>query len=146
MKIEATKYLIRPFAILFLFAMFLVQDYVSATHVGFNPLSRFYLLPFLCICMIEVLNQTTYWLAKRSEERAAKIKTICFWILIICYFTSDIYIRLHGSVNGEWLFSKKMSAMFLLLVLSVVLPFYGSCPHFRFLVLYGKLEWIKRRK
>jgi hypothetical protein len=132
--------------LLFIYALILTQlgDFIGEIHRGQNLYFDWLWLPAICLFMIEPLNQFTFYLANKNREKAVRIKAIVFWSLFTVYYISDILIRLQAEKTNTWVFTEKWPALFFLLILSAILPWYSFCPNIRFFILVGRFRWKEK--
>jgi len=128
--------------ILFLygFSLLAAGDYISEVYGGKSTYPMWLWIPISCLVLIEVLNQFTFYLAKRQRAKAVVIKAVTFWMLFTVFNLSDIFIRLQADKTGTWAFQQKWSALLILFLLSAILPWYSFCPDIRFILLYGSFS------
>jgi len=133
--------------LLFLYGCVLlnVRDYVGEIHHGKNEYGEWLWIPASCLVLVEVLNQLTFRLAKKNRPRAIHLKALLFWVLFTVYCVSDTLIRLQAQKTGTWVFVEKWSALFVLFIFSVILPWYSLCPDIRFFLLVGEFQWRKEK-
>lgn len=129
--------------LLFLYACVLinVRDYVAEMYRGKNEYGKWFWIPASCLVLVEVLNQVTFRLAKKNRPRAIHLKAFLFWVLFTLFHVSDTLIGLQAEKTGTWIFMEKWSALFVLFLLSAILPWYSFCPDIRFFILHGEFQW-----
>jgi len=95
----------------------------------------------ICLILIEVLNQFTFYLAKVKYEFAAKVKVSLFWVIFTGGVIVYIYMTTNLPKNVIWQWDKDLAYIFINLVLSyLALPTFSLSPEFRFFFLHGKFK------
>ncbi len=126
---------------LYCFLLLATTEYLSITRNGFyNLIKEHYVILIICLALIEILNQTTFYLGKINHKKVVELRAILFWAI----FTVGIgfYICLLLPLEKEIVFKWHVEILRLLLylILSVGLAHYSLVPEFRFLILRGKYK------
>jgi len=135
---------LRPTLFFYSLVLFLVAHVTSVLCNAGELLSKErWVIIGVCLVLVEILNQITYWLAKRKPVGAVILRGILFW----CIFTAGIgtYIYLTTTVDRTipWSWNKGIGWVLFYLVLSWILPYYSLVPEFRFFWMHGQFEKSK---
>lgn len=120
------------------FTTFLIIIFLSVTREGSTKLATHkWILLGVFVFVVEILNQFTYFYAKKNRTASKVLKIIIFWSFF--YVCAGIYtIMLYQlPVMSTFNCSEQIGPLIALLLLSMVLPFYSNSPDIRFLLLYG---------
>ena len=127
---------------LYSFTLFMVAKFMSVTDIDGHILlvKEFFFIVVVCLLLIEILNQVTYWLGKVKFKLAITLKCITFWLI----FTGGIgtYIYFTTTVEGISAgFSREdLISLPFYLLFSWFLPRYSLYTDFRFLLVRGKFN------
>lgn len=131
--------------VLFLYGLFLLGGvhYISIIHNGQEMLTRERsIICAVCLFLIEIVNQVSYWLGKIQKELATKIRLISLWLIITVgasiyyYFLSKLQL-----INSPVFLSRtELLIWFTIIILSLYLPFYSFCLNVRFICLFNNFS------
>ena len=115
--------------------------FVSLSRDGANNLVKekfAILLPWLLI--VEVVNQTTYFLAKKKYRKAISVRASAFWgtytLAIFLYIIKLMPLPTVSDVR--WTYN--ILHLVLYAITGVLISHYSLVPEFRFFLLRGKLR------
>ncbi len=123
------------------FGAFLTCHFLSLSRNGDFELSKQrWLIMIICGSVIEVLNQVTYWYAKKNYNAAQIFKGAVFWCVFTIAISAYIFllIGLPPTENANWNWFRQIGPMLAYLLLSWFIPIYSIIPDIRFLLLYGR--------
>jgi hypothetical protein len=123
------------------FILLTFTEYLSITRNGFyNLIKEHYLILIICLILIEILNQTTFYWGKVNYRKAVWLRAISFWFIFTIGIGIYIYflLRLEKDVAFEW--HVEFFRLLLYLIASLILAHYSLVPEFRFLILRGKYK------
>jgi hypothetical protein len=118
--------------------LFFVSGFLSLTRSGHESvIKEIDIILIVTLILIELINQVSYRLSKRTAQKASIIKCVAFWIVLSC--SSIIYwfylLKLEQQYSISW--HKILGVTFFLLLFTFYIPFYSLDTTYRFLFLKG---------
>lgn len=123
---------------LYSFTLFMIAKFMSVTGENGHIMlvKEFFFIMLVCLVLIEILNQVTYWFSKINFKLAVTLKCVIFWLIFTggigtyIYFTTTVNGR-SGGISREDLVSLPFYLLF-----SWFLPRYSLYTDFRFLLTW----------
>ncbi len=127
---------------LYSFSAFSFAHFMSVRVNGYSELAKEnFIILLVCVGLIELLNQITYWMGKKNVRKAIILKVICFWLIFSLGIACYIFL-LSNIEPAETPLPLKATwhKSLWYLVWSFYLPIYSLRTDIRFLCLTGKFK------
>lgn len=137
---------VRFLLFLYCFLVLVIIEFLSATRNGAYILIKDrYILLLSCLLLIEILNQITFWMNRKSYKNVVFIRGIFFWLIFTLGMGLYLYklSSLECSMPYPW--QEGIFRILIYFVLSLITSHYSLVPEFRFFLLRGKFK-EKREK
>jgi hypothetical protein len=123
------------------FTLFMMIHLLSIYRNGAYKLSeKFWIIVVVCGACVEILNQITYYWAKKKHQMASIVKGIVFWLIFTIGCIMYVYLLSGLEVKQSWVWSEQIGYFIIYLCLSWMMPIYSFTPNVRFIFLYGKYK------
>ena len=121
------------------FLLLAITEYLNITRNGFyNFIKEHYIILIICLVLIEILNQITFYLSPKKHEVAVWLRAFLFWLIFSVSIAIYILflLRLEKDIVFKWYV--EVFRFLLYLILSLILAHYSLVPEFQFLILRGR--------
>jgi hypothetical protein len=128
---------------LFLYALGLCvgTHVLSLSRNGGDVLCReWWIIVIVCGLIVEIANQTTYYLARVNKPLAARIKALIFWTVFTAGMAVYVYLLLRVEAEPHIRWNQQLPHALVYLWLCRTLPPYSFSTDIRFLMLRGKFN------
>lgn len=126
----------------YFFVLLMATYILSLRHNAVEALSKEkWGIIMICTLLIELINQTTYALAKKKPRTASTFKCVAFCLVFTGGIVAYNYFILSLPVtNMTWQWHEMVAQIFLSVLFSWCFPIYSVYTDVRFLVMYGKFQ------
>ena len=126
----------------YFFVLLVATHILSLRHNAVEALSKEkWGIIMICTLLVELINQTTYALAKKKPRTASTFKCVAFCLVFTAGIVAYNYFILSlPATIMTWQWHEMVAQIFLSVLFSWCFPIYSVCTDVRFLLMYGKFQ------
>lgn len=130
---------VRVMLSMYCFLLLVSTQYLSIARDGFyNLIKEYFVILIICLILVEILNQITFYLGEKNYKNVVVIRAILFWLIFTAGIGIYVYLLLGIKKNVAWSLHTELGHFLIYLITSLILPQYSLSTNIRFLFLRGK--------